>query len=122
MVSKVFLRETRRNLGSIGGFSALEKFLRSPGLGFEGAKWPKWELKSGILVKIQQNFWFSYFSSSWRIRTAFKGCGIDRAVKVRRKCVFGCVHSMPGGRFTGYFMIFGGFAEFGLGLGNVGIS
>ena len=53
VVSKVFLRETRRNLGSIGGFSALEKFLRSPGLGFERAKWRKWELKSWIFLENQ---------------------------------------------------------------------
>ena len=53
VVSKVFLRETRRNLGSIGGFPALEKFLRSPGLGFERAKWRKWELKSWIFLKNQ---------------------------------------------------------------------
>ena len=119
VVSKVFLRETRRNLGSIGGFSALEKILRSPGLGFERAKWRKWELKSWIFMKNRQNFGFSYFSSSGRIRTAFKGCGIDRAVKVRRKCVFGCVYSMPGGRFTRFCMIFGGFGKFGLGIGNV---
>ena len=56
---------------------------------------------------------------SGRILIAFKGGGIDRAVKLRRKCVFGCVNSMPGGRFTHFFMIFGGFGEFGLGIGNV---
>ena len=46
-------------------------------------------------------------------------CGIDRGVKVRRKCVFGCVNSMPGGRFMQVFMIFEGFDEFGWILGNV---
>ena len=64
---------------------------------------------------------FSYFSSSWRIRTALKGRGIERAVQVRRKCVFGCVNSMPGGRFMQVFMIFGGFGELGWILGNYAI-
>ena len=62
---------------------------------------------------------FSYFSSSWRIWIALKGCGIDRAVKVRRKCVFWFVNSMPGGRFTRFFMIFEGFWKFGLGIENI---
>ena len=43
---------------------------------------------------------FSDKLGSGRIRTALKGCGINRAVKVGRKCVFACVHSMPGGQFV----------------------
>ena len=43
---------------------------------------------------------------------------IDRAVKVVRKCVFGCVNSMPGARVSRFFMIFGGICEFGWILGN----
>ena len=62
---------------------------------------------------------FSYFSSSWRIGIALKVSGIDRAVKVGRKCVFGCVNSMPGGRFMRLFMIFAGFHQFGWILENV---
>ena len=46
-------------------------------------------------------------------------CRIDRAVNGGRTCAFGCVNSMPGGRFMQVFMIFGGFGEFGLGVGNV---
>ena len=33
--------------------------------------------------------------------------------------MFGCVHSMPGGRFTRVFIIFVGFWKFGLGIENV---
>ena len=32
--------------------------------------------------------------------------------------MFGCVNSMPGGRFTRFLMIFGGFYKFGWILGN----
>jgi hypothetical protein len=61
----------------------------------------------------------SYFSSSWRIGIALKVCGIDRAVQIGRKCVFGCVNSMPRGRFMRLFMIFAGFHQFGWILENV---
>ena len=50
---------------------------------------------------------------------ALKVCGIDRAVKIGRIWVFGCVNSMPGGRFMRLFIIFAGFHQFGWILENV---
>ena len=53
VVSKVFLRETRRNLGSIGGFSALDCFFAVARLRFRGSKMAKMELNKWIFMKNQ---------------------------------------------------------------------